>query len=379
MLLESPPRLRHDPVGRRRHVEADVEAEQLPRAEGELERSLVAAPLGQLLGMEAEEQRARQARASIFLYRRRTVPALASPGGSGATRSPADPVRRRRRLPAARHAAHRHQAGRRGGRASTSASSGTSASCFGTLVWRDVKVRYKQTFIGVAWARDPAVDDDGHLLARLREVRAVLVRGAAVPVVRVLGAAAVDVLRRSARASRAGASSGTRKLVAKVYFPRVVLPLSAVRRPRRRLLHLVRRPARPDGLVRRRPRRPRLSLLPVFLGLAVRHGARRRALPLGAERPLPRRARTRLPFLIQIWMWLTPVVYAVTALPERSQWVLRAQPDGRRDQRVPLGTARHAGARRRAAARRASSRPLVFFLGGLAYFRRSEPTFADTI
>jgi lipopolysaccharide transport system permease protein len=77
-------------------------------------------------------------------------------------------------------------------------------------------------------------------------------------------------------------------------------------------------------------------------------------------------------------MWLSPVAYAVTALPERYQWIFALNPmtgviNGFRwallDTPAPsLGQlAISIGA------------AIAFFVVGLAYFRRSEPRFADTI
>ena len=42
---------------------------------------------------------------------------------------------------------------------------------FYVLAWRDISVRYKQTVIGVAWALDPAVSDDGGVHRRVRQAR----------------------------------------------------------------------------------------------------------------------------------------------------------------------------------------------------------------
>jgi lipopolysaccharide transport system permease protein len=85
-----------------------------------------------------------------------------------------------------------------------------------------------------------------------------------------------------------------------------------------------------------------------------------------------------IPFMLQLWMWLSPVAYAVTALPERFQWIFALNPmtgviNGFRWSL--LGTPAPSPGQLALSVAAA----ILFFLGGLAYFRRSEPKFADTI
>jgi lipopolysaccharide transport system permease protein len=85
-----------------------------------------------------------------------------------------------------------------------------------------------------------------------------------------------------------------------------------------------------------------------------------------------------VPFLIQIWFYLSGVVYALSSLPEKWQWVLAVNPMtavingfqwGVLDTAAPdLG--------KTAVSIAATA---VFFVLGLWYFRRTEPRFADTI
>jgi lipopolysaccharide transport system permease protein len=85
-----------------------------------------------------------------------------------------------------------------------------------------------------------------------------------------------------------------------------------------------------------------------------------------------------IPFVLQLWMWLSPVAYAVTALPESYQWIFALNPmtgviNGFRW--ALLGTPAPSPGQLAVSVGAA----LIFLLGGLAYFRRSEPRFADTI
>src|SRR5215469_9743397 len=73
------------------------------------------------------------------------------------------------------------------------------------LVWRDVKVRYKQTALGAAWAV-------------LQPLATMLVFTGFLP----------WTLFSNAISSASQSVVGSQNLVTKVYFPRLVIPLSAV-------------------------------------------------------------------------------------------------------------------------------------------------------
>jgi lipopolysaccharide transport system permease protein len=85
-----------------------------------------------------------------------------------------------------------------------------------------------------------------------------------------------------------------------------------------------------------------------------------------------------IPFLLQIWLYLSGVVYAISALPEHWQWLLALNPmtaviSG--FQWGVLGTAAPELGQTLVSVAAA----LFVIVVGLWYFRRSEPRFADTI
>ena len=166
-------------------------------------------------------------------------------------------------------------------------------------------------------------------------------------------------------------------LVTKVYFPRTLLPLAAVIVPM--VDFLVGLPVLlalmwyydtwPGGV--------EVLLAPLFMAPRGRDGARPRALPLGAQRPLPRRPLhdPRLP------------AGAAAALgrdvrgpvdPDEVAVDARLQPDDRRHHGMALGGARRAPPDLGQAALGVRV-GVVLFVVGLAVFRSSEPRFADTI
>ena len=95
------------------------------------------------------------------------------------------------------------------------------------LTWRDIKVRYKQTALGAAWAIHPAVLHDGGVQRLLRAAGQVPSDGMPYPLFSYCGAGALDVLRQ--RPDAVGNSLvASQHLITKVYFPRLVIPIAAV-------------------------------------------------------------------------------------------------------------------------------------------------------
>ena len=74
---------------------------------------------------------------------------------------------------------------------------------------------------------------------------------------------------------------------------------------------------------------------------------------------------------------MTPVVYPASLVPEQWRGCSRAESDGRRHRRLPLGAARHAGARPRQVRVGVASSASCSSSPALVYFRRVERTFAD--
>ncbi len=245
----------------------------------------------------------------------------------------------------------------------------------GTLVWRDVAVRYKQTAIGIAWAI---------IVPFLTMVVFTLVfgkfadfpsKGVPYPIFTYSA-----LLPWTYFASSVGLASSclvsNKALVTKVYFPRVLLPLAAVTVPAFDFafasMMLV-------GMMIWFSVWPSLAIVlaPLFLlmGLLM---ALATGLFLSAVNVRYRDVPYAVPFLIQIWMYVSGVVYAISALPEHWQWVLALNPMTAviaGFQWGVIGTAPPDPGKTLVSV----VSLLVMFMIGLWYFRRSEPRFADTI
>jgi lipopolysaccharide transport system permease protein len=117
---------------------------------------------------------------------------------------------------------------------------------------------------------------------------------------------------------------GSANLITKVYFPRLVIPISgvlgglvdfAVSSVVLAILMLVYRIAPTANIV----------WLPFFLLLAMAT-ALGFGLWLAALNVRYRDVNYLTPFLVQIWMYLTPVIYSVTLIPEQYRWLLALNP-----------------------------------------------------
>jgi lipopolysaccharide transport system permease protein len=243
------------------------------------------------------------------------------------------------------------------------------------LVWRDVKVRYKQTSIGVAWAIVQPIMLMVVFTLIFGKFAQFSSEGLPYQVFAFSGLLPWTYFASALALSSASVVSN-QNLVTKVYFPRVFLPFAATAVPAVDfalafvvLLGLMAWFGVGIGSA--------IAMLPFFLVLAfvTALGA---GLFLSAVNVRYRDVPYAIPFVLQLWMWLSPVAYAVTALPESYQWIFALNPmtgviNGFRW--ALLGTPAPSPGQLAVSVGAA----LIFLLGGLAYFRRSEPRFADTI
>jgi lipopolysaccharide transport system permease protein len=243
------------------------------------------------------------------------------------------------------------------------------------LTWRDVKVRYKQTAIGAAWAvLQPLLT-----MLVFAVVFGVLMRvpsdGLPYPVFAYV--ALLPWTFFATALTRAGGSLVTdASLVTKVYFPRLLLPVSAVLSSALDfgvafllLLALMAWYGIAPG--------PAVVTIPLFLLLAFLT-ALGCSLWLSALNVRYRDIAYVTPFLIQIWFFLTPVAYPASLVPERWRALYGLNPmagvvEGFRW--ALLGTASTPGLTLAVSV----AVVVVIFLGGVFWFRRLEQGFADVV
>ncbi|MFC1680192.1 ABC transporter permease [Pseudomonadota bacterium] len=246
------------------------------------------------------------------------------------------------------------------------------------LLWvlteRDIKVRYKQTTMGIAWALLQPLA--AMLIFTLFFGRLAKIPSDGVPYPIFVFAALVPWTFFSNAISNSAISLvDSSNLVGKVYFPRLIIPLSAIG------AWLV------DFFI------AGLILLVMMLGYDVGWTLNLLAAPiiliavmltalgvgtlLSALTVAYRDFRYAIPFIIQLWMFATPVVYPASMVPEKWRWVLHLNPMAGL---IEAFRSSFLGLPFDIAAITISfSVALLIFALGVWYFERVERTFADII
>ena len=243
------------------------------------------------------------------------------------------------------------------------------------LVWREVKIRYKQTALGVAWAILQPIFTMVVFSVFFGRIGHIPSDGLPYPVF-AFSALVPWQLFAFALAESSNSVVANQRLVTKVYFPRVIMPMAAVG----------------VGLV------DFCLSLGVLLGLMAFY----RVVPSSAILTLPlwtllavttalavgvwlsalnvryRDIRYTLPFLTQVWLFATPVAYPSSLVPERWRTLYALNPmvgvvDGFRWALLGRAAAPPMTVAVSAAAM------IALLTLGLFYFRRTERTFADVI
>jgi lipopolysaccharide transport system permease protein len=243
------------------------------------------------------------------------------------------------------------------------------------LTWRDIKVRYKQTALGAAWAIIQPFFT--MLIFSLFFGRLAKVPSDGIPYSLFSFAALVPwTFFANGLSQSSNSLVGSSNLITKVYFPRLVIPISAVISGvidfalaflvLLGMMAYYHVPPTVDAL-----------LLPAFLLLAfiTSLGV---GLWLSALNVEYRDIRYVLPFIVQLWMFTTPIAYPSTLLREPWRTVYGLNPmvgviEGFRW--ALLGTNTAPGPIIFAS----SVASVLILLGGAFYFRRMEKTFADVV
>ncbi len=244
------------------------------------------------------------------------------------------------------------------------------------LVLRTIKPRYRQTVLGIGWAVFPPV-------VMMVVFSVFLNRAAGIPSAKgipypVFSYSGLLVWQYFANASTRGATSllGNAAFLTKVYFPRLLIPLSTVAAAIFAFAIAL------------------LVLVPLMIAYGIAPGWQVLALPafvvlaallalavslwVSAASVRYRDLNVAIPLVVQVWMFVTPVIYPVTVLPASwrtaalvanplasivggFRWTLigGAPPDW--TLAVSAGVA------------------LVATAGGIVFFNRMESTYADEI
>ena len=243
------------------------------------------------------------------------------------------------------------------------------------FVWRDIKIRYKQTAIGAAWAvLQPFLT---MLIFTLFFGRLAHIPSGGLPYPIFYYSALLPWMYFAAALQN---STNTivenQRLVTKVYFPRLALPLSSVCSGLvdfgvsflMFVAMMVYYHVRPTAAI---------LWLPAFLLLAILT-ALGVGLWLSALNAIYRDVRYVVPFLVQFWLFASPVAYPSSLVPEKWRWLYGLNPmagviEGFRWSLTgngnPPGQLIFVSA----------GVVLLVLLGGIAYFQKMETTIADVV
>lgn len=192
------------------------------------------------------------------------------------------------------------------------------------FVWRDVKVRYKQTVLGVLWAvLQPLF---AMLIFAFVFGRVARLPSDGIPYALFAYAGLLPWNLFAGGVTNGGQSLiGSANLITKVYFPRVIIPIAAVGTGviDYFLAMLMLGPL--FVLYRVVPDAAALLWIPIVtvVVLLLSFGM---AIWLSALVARYRDLRHVIPFLVQIWLFATPIVYPLSMVPERWRWVVSLNP-----------------------------------------------------
>lgn len=242
------------------------------------------------------------------------------------------------------------------------------------LTERDVKVRYKQTVLGVLWAVIQPVMTMVVFTIFFGRLAKMPSDGLPYPIF-VYAALLPWTFFANAIATSGNSLVGSAQLVSKVYFPRLIIPLASVG----------------AGLIDFAISAVILLLLMLYYGIGwslnllavpllvplVIFTALGVGTLLSALTVAYRDFRYVIPFLVQLWLFATPVIYPASLVPEGWRWLVFLNPmagiiEGFRSAFLdrPFDLASLAIS---------TAVALLIFLAGVFYFEKVERRFADII
>jgi lipopolysaccharide transport system permease protein len=250
------------------------------------------------------------------------------------------------------------------------------AELLGFLVWRDIRIRYAQTVLGIGWAVLQPLVAMGIFAVVFGRFARMPSDGVPYGVFALVGIAAWTYLSTATTAASASLVTNA-SLVTRVYFPRIAMPLAATLSALVDLgigLVLLLIAGAIVGIV---PAAVAVVLVPMGI-LALVLFAAGLGMLLAALNVRYRDVRYVVPFLLQILLYASPVVYPLSLVPERYRWAFMANPLTGAIESLRAGLLGTIGVTE-ALPLLASSLAggIAVFLAGSAYFARTERSFAD--
>ena len=243
------------------------------------------------------------------------------------------------------------------------------------LAWRDIKLRYKQTALGAAWAILQPLLTMVIFSVIFGQLAKLPSDGIPYPIF-TYTALLPWQLFAFALTNSSNSLINSQNLISKVYFPRLIIPLASTLAG---MMDFVIAFLVLLGLMAYYRIAPSTAILylPLFLILALL-SALAVGIWLSALSVEYRDVRYIVPFLTQFWMYATPIAYSSSLIPENWRLLYGLNPmtgvvEGFRWALLGMQTSGGVMIAVSAAV------VVVMFISGLYYFRRMENNFADVI
>lgn len=247
---------------------------------------------------------------------------------------------------------------------------------FWVFAWRDLKVRYKQTVLGIAWVLFQPVVITTIFSVLFGKIAKIPSDGLPYPLFIYIGLVFWTLFANTVSIV-CGSIVSMNGIMQKVYFPRIIIPVSSIVAP------LV------DFLVSLIPLVvmliyfrivPSISILPLFFVLTAIElvficGA---GMILATLQVRYRDVRYLLSFFMQIGLFITPVIYPLSVVYDYRRWILAINPlsgiienfriltSGRTELDVPLLLI-------------STGVSLIIFTIAIIYFQKNQGTFTDIV
>lgn len=191
------------------------------------------------------------------------------------------------------------------------------------LIWRDVKVRYRQTALGVAWAVIQPLCAMLIFTVFFGKLAGIQSEGVPYPLF-AYAALLPWTFFANALTNSGNSLVGSQNLITKVYFPRMVIPIAAVAAGLVDFgiaflllfgLMVWYQVVPGVGVLLLLPLTILISLLAVGVGMWM-----------SALNVKYRDIRYALPFVTQLWMFVSPIIYPASMLPAKYRWMMAVNP-----------------------------------------------------
>lgn len=191
------------------------------------------------------------------------------------------------------------------------------------LIWRDVKIRYRQTLLGGLWAVLQPLCAMLIFTVVFHNIAGIESNGAPYPLFAFAGLTAWTFFANAVSGSSSSLIMNP-QMVSKIYFPRIFIPLGVIGAL---IIDLLVSLLLMAGLMLYYRWSPSITLLwlPVFVGLAFLSAAGL-SLLFSALNVRYRDVKYAVPFFVQMGLFVTPVIYPMNHLPRAAQMVIGLNP-----------------------------------------------------